>query len=146
MACEEYWATPQEYLDFWCVEIGGANEEDQVKNYLRRAASTINMARQAQGACDCTLSTAAVDYLRDLSIVLAVVYHKCPCARPKLTEAEMGMYMRQVSDELKLIRTGEFELCAGHTGSDFPAIAHAERAWTDTAAAEIIYNRLLRES
>lgn len=145
MACDPFYATSSSYLDFWCVQINDANEEDQVKNYLRRAASTINMARQAQGACDCTLSTAAVQYLRDLSIVLAVVYHKCPCARPKLTEVEMGMYMRQVSDELKLIRTGEFELCAGHTGSDFPAIAHAERGWTAETAAEIIYNRLLRE-
>ena len=145
MSCDEYYASPSEYLDFWCVEIGGANEEDQVKNYLRRAASTINMARQAQGACDCTLSTASVQYLRDLSIVLAVVYHKCPCARPNLNESEMGMYIRQVSDELKLIRTGEFELCQGATGSDFPAIDQAERGWTAENAAKIIYNRLLRD-
>lgn len=140
MSCEEYWSSPEEYCDFWCVEISGVDEADQVKNYLRRASSTINMALQASGACDCTFSTAAVQYLRDLSIVLAVVYHACPCARPKLTVEEKQMYLGQVTEELRQIRTGEMELCDGETGSDFPALGAAQQGWTDWATAEIIYN------
>jgi hypothetical protein len=144
MTCPEYYTSPERYTDFWCVEIADTDEADQVKNYLRRATSTINMARQAQGACDCVLSTASTQYLEDLSIVLAVVYHKCPCARPSLTQAETQMYLDQVSNELRMIRTGEMELCAGHTGSDFPAIGWAEQSLTDFATANIIVNAARR--
>jgi hypothetical protein len=140
MACEDYYATPEEYIDFWCVEIHGTDEADQVKNYLRRAASTINMSRQAQGACDCTLSNSAVGYLRDLSIVIAVVYHNCPCAKPNLSDAQLAAYIEQTSAELLAIREGTIELCDGETGSDFPAIGWAEQSLTDFATAEIIYN------
>lgn len=140
MSCEEYWSSPESYCDFWCVEIRGTDEADQVKNYLRRASSTINMAMQASGMCDCTLTSASIQYLRDLSIVLAVIYHACPCARPKLTIEEKQMYLQQVTEELRQIRTGELELCQGHTGSDFPAIGWAQQGWTDWATAEIIYN------
>jgi len=144
VSCDEYYATSQEYLDFWCVEIHDADEADQVENYLRRAASSINMARQAQGACDCTLTTASQQYLRDLSIVLAVIYHKCPCARPSLSAEDQRMYMDQVSLELSMIRRGEIELCAGETGIDFPAIGWAEQSLTDFNAANIIVNAGMR--
>ena len=144
MSCPDAYTTPQRYLDFWCVEIQDTDEADQVENYLRRAAGTINMARQAQGACDCVLSTASTQYLEDLSIVLAVVYHKCPCARPNLTQAEVQMYLDQASQELRMIRTGELELCQGETGSDFPAIGWAEQSLTDFATANIIVNAARR--
>jgi hypothetical protein len=144
MACLEYWASPEEYCDFFCVEIHGEDEPDQVKNYLRRAASTINMAMQASGACDCTLSAVSTAYLRDLSIVLAVVYHNCTCARPNLSVEEKRLYLEQVQEELRLIRTGEHELCDGATGADFPALGWAEQSLTDHAAARIIYNAGLR--
>jgi len=140
MACQEYWASAEEYTDFWCVQITGVDEADQVKNYLRRAASTINMAMQASGACDCTLTAASVQYLRDLSIVLAVVYHNCTCARPKLTAEDKRLYLEQVTEELRQIRTGELELCSGATGADFPSIGWAQQGWTDWATAEIIFN------
>ena len=139
MSCEEYWATPEQYTDFWCVEIRGTDEADQVKNYLRRASSTINMAMQASGMCDCTLTTASIQYLRDLSIVLAVVYHACPCARPKLTIEEKRMYLDQVQAELTQIRRSEIELCHGATGADFPALGWAQQGWTPWGTAEIIY-------
>jgi len=144
MACLDYYSTAEEYADFWCITPSGCDELDQVKNYLRRAASTINMARQAQGACDCSLSTVSLDYLRDLSIVLAVVYHKCPCARPNLTSDEMRMYLEQVSSELSMIRTGQLELCAGATGSDFPSVGWAEQGLTEFSVAEIIINYTAR--
>ena len=145
MSCLEMYASPEEYADFWCISPNDCDELDQVKNYLRRAASTINMARQAQGACDCTLSSVSSDYLRDLSIVLAVVYHKCPCARPNLTTDEMRMYLEQASGELSMIRTGELELCQGETGSDFPALGWAEQTVTEFATAEIIINYAARQ-
>ena len=140
MACLEFYSTPESYGDFWCVPITTADEADQVKNYLRRASSTINMAMQASGACDCTLTTASVQYLQDLSIVLAVVYHNCTCARPKLTAEDKRLYLEQVTEELRQIRTGELELCSGATASDFPSIGWAQQGWTDWAIAEIIYN------
>ena len=140
MSCQEYWATAEEYLDFWCINPSDCEEADQVENYLRRSASTINMALQASGACDCTFTSASTQYLRDLSIVLAVVYHACPCARPKISVEEKRMYHEQVTEELRQIRTGEMELCSGHTGSDFPAVGWAQQGWTPWATAEIIYN------
>jgi len=144
MACLEYYATAEDYLDFWCVQVSGCEEADQVKNYLRRAASQINMMLQAQGACDCTLSDVALGYLKDLSIVLAVVYHKCPCARPKLSQEEVQMYLTQASEELRLIRTGEMELCDGQTGSDFPSLGWAEQTLTDFSTANVQINYTLR--
>ncbi len=144
MACPEYWADPEDYTAFWCVNITCADEESQVKNYLRRASSTINMMIQAQGACSCDFPSTSLDYLRDLSIVLAVVYHKCPCARPKLNQEELQMYLTQASEELRMIRTGEIELCNGETGTDFPALGWAEQTLTDFSTASIWVNNALR--
>ncbi len=144
MTCNGTYASAEQYLDFWCLELTDANEEALVNRYLQRAASTINMARQASGACDCTLSGAAVNYLRDLSIVMAVVYHACPCARPDISVDEKRMYWEQVSEELRQIRVGELELCDGETGADFPAIGWAEQGWTAFSTAEIIENQQLR--
>ena len=142
MSCQEAWAEPSEYAEFWCTQISGCDEEATVKNYLRRASSNINMALQAQGACNCTLSDVSVAYLRDLAIVLAVVYHSCPCARPKLSDAQLALYSRQASDELSMIRKGEIELCEGQTGSDFPAIGWASQSWTSFNAAQLIVENL----
>ena len=142
MSCQELWAAPSQYAAFWCVEIGGCDEEATVKNYLRRASSSINMAIKAQGACDCTMSSESIAYLRDLAIVLAVVYHSCPCARPHLSDAQLALYSRQASDELSMIRKGEIELCAGQTGSDFPAIGWASQSWTPFNAARLIHENL----
>ena len=140
MSCQEYWATAEEYTDFWCVEIVDVNEADQVKNYLRRASSTINMAMQASGACDCTLTSASTQFLRDLSIVLAVVYHACPCARPNIGIDDKRLYMEQAMEQLRQIRVGEIELCQGETGTDFPSLGWAQQGWTPWSTAEIIYN------
>ena len=144
MACLDLYSSPEDYCFFWCVEIYGEDEAAQVKHYLRRAASTINMARQASGACDCTLTAASTAYLRDLSIVLAVVYHICPCAQPNLSTDDRRMYYDQAVEEIRQIRVGELELCAGETGADFPAIGWAEQSLTDFSTAQIITNYQMR--
>ena len=50
------------------------------------------------------------------------------------------MYLDQAVEELRQIRTGELELCQGHTGSDFPAVGWAQQGWTPEVTAAIIYN------
>lgn len=146
MACLEYWADPTDYAEFWCVNVTEVAEIEQVRNYLARAASSINMVMQSSGQCDCTLTATSLRYLRDLSIVMAVVYHSCPCARPNVSVEEKRMYLEQVGSELDQLRQGKLELCDGHTGSEFPAIGIAQQAWTVPTTLQIIRNEELETS
>jgi len=49
-----------------------------------------------------------------------------------------------LNNQLDLIRTGKLELCAGATGSEYPAISYAEHGNTAWNSARIIYNDILR--
>jgi len=124
----------------------GAEERSAIEHYLNISASDIHAALAASGACDCTLADWAAGYLSKLNIVEAASYYQCTCAQPKLTAEQRMAMLRWATEQLVAIRQGNIELCHGATGAEFPAIAHAERSWTAETAAEIIYNRLSRES
>ena len=145
MACLTSWASFQDYVSFWGSEPDSCGEaEDIVNRYLKRASGVINMAIQAQGACSCVFTDATNAYLGQLAVVLAVIYHVQPCARPVLTVEQQRMYLDQATNEIAMIRKGEIELCEGETGADFPSLGWAEQSLTDWNAARIIVNQSQR--
>jgi hypothetical protein len=130
---------------FFCAPVDD-DEEAQLNRILRLAATRINMARQAQGACDCTLSATASEYLKYLNCVLAVAFYNCKCTNLVVTVEEKKMYMEAAMADLELIQKGQIELCDGETGADFPWTGWAEQGWTEATQVEIIVNDILKNS
>ncbi len=144
MSCQEVYATAEDYASWWCVEIGCAEDEAVINNFLRIAASDINAALAASGQCDCTLASWALEYLKKIDVIDAAIYHRCSCARPQLTDEMRQAFLTWMNEQLALIRQGKLELCAGATGAEYPAIGWAEYSFTDYNAAQIIVNTQLR--
>lgn len=117
-----------------------------IERYLDIAANDIHMARQANSGCDCTLTDAASEYLRKLNVIDAAIWHQCPCANPGFSDQVRQSYLQWITNELTNIRTGKIELCEGEAGSEFPVIGWAEQSVTPWAAAQIILNKLARDS
>lgn len=136
------WSNGDEYQ---IANMSGA-ERATIETFLRIAASDINAALMATGACDCNFGDTAQIYLEKLNIVDALIWHHCPCGRPDVTEAQRASYLDWIIGELANIRTGATELCTGYTGADWPAIATGEMAWTNWRAAEIIERTRRRNS
>lgn len=145
MGCPEFYATANDFATFFCETVS-AEEEAQLNSTLRLAATRISMARQAQGACDCTLSATSIDYLKYLNCILAIVFYNCKCSNLNVTQEMRAMYLDAATKDLELIRTGKLELCAGETGSDFPWTGWAEQGWTEANQAQIIVNDAARNS
>ena len=145
MTCAESYADANDFATFFCGEVS-ADDEAQLNRTLRLAATRINMSRQAQGACDCTLSDTSTEYLKYLNCILAIAFYNCKCTNLNVTQEQKQMYMDAAMNDLEMIRKGELELCAGETGADYPAFAWSERSLTSFNTAEIIRNELLRRS
>lgn len=122
-----------------------AEERSTIEHYLNVAASDLYAAMAATGMCDCSLADWASDYLSKLNVIDAAAYYECPCGAPAMSDERKNKFLDWMSQQLMNIRTGAIDLCDGATGSDFPAIAHAERGWTAQNTALIIFNRILRE-
>ena len=139
MACEGRYATAQEYADFFCIGTSlSATERSQIESVLDLSAGDIHAARQAVGACDCTVSAGVAMLLAKLNIILAGVFRNCPCAPNNLTDAQSQFYLTWATERLIAISSGRWELCEGETGSDFPAVGWAEHAGTEFSRAETI--------
>lgn len=143
MACEGSWATPEDYAAFWCIGLGSDEEEAVVQNYLTVAASDIHAALAASGACDCTLTAWAEEYLKKLNIIDAAIFHKCPCGRPQVSDELKGAWLEWLDRQFELLRTGKMDVCDGATGAEFPAIGWAQQGVTEFARARIILNDIL---
>lgn len=146
MTCSGAYSTAQEYADFWCLDPICAEEVITINSFLLRAASPINVSRRTIAACDCSITTDVNEYLKTLNTVLAAVMYNCPCGNARLTTDVKRMWMEWIQGELGGIRTGLIELCEGETGSEYPAMGWAEQGVTDFAAAQIIWNDVLRNS
>ena len=142
MACENGYADANDFGTYFCIEIEQEHEA-RTNRLLQMASSNINVALQAVGACDCDYSDFAIEYLKNLNIVLTAVLYDCPCS-PNLTVEEKRLYLEWATDNIAQIREGKLEMCDGYTGSEYPAIGWAEQAHTEFAAEEIIVNRVLR--
>ena len=139
--CDGAYATAQEFADFWCLGYALSSEEEATINvFLELAASDIHVALGASNMCECTLATWATGYLEKLNIIDSAAYYNCPCANPKLSEDMRARLIEWMNLQLELIRTMQIELCAGATGTDFPAIGIAQMSVTDMAGARIIFD------
>jgi len=145
MGCPEIYACANDFAVFFCETVS-ADEEAQLNRTLRLAATRISMARQASGACDCTLSATSAEYLKYLNCILAIAFYNCKCTNLNVTQEERAMYLDAAMKDLELIRTGKLELCQGETGSDFPAVGYAAQGWTEANRAQIIANAAMRNS
>lgn len=146
MPCTDQFATVQQFADFWCFATTGASEERMIDTFLDIAASDMHAAMAAVGACDCSLATWATAYLRKLNIIDAMIIHNCPCDRVHITDVMRQAFLEWVNGELKAIRDGAIELCAGHTAAAYPHITWAEQSVTVFNAAKIILNTERRNS
>ena len=145
MACTERYATAEEYNDLTCagIDLTDADQVAQVEAYLDLAASDIHMHLSAVGACDCDISAHGLVYLKKLNILDAAVIQQCPCGA--IDKDQKAMWLEWLDTQFTLIRSGEIELCDGHTGSEYPAFGAAERGLTPWSDAEIILHRVQRE-
>jgi len=132
--------------DIWRVVTLTENQIAMVEHYLDITANNIHASLAAVGACDCTLASWAEAYLKKLNIIETGAFHKCPCARADMSDEERRLLLEWSDRQLELIRTGGIELCAGHTGSEYPAISWFSQSLTERSAAEIIANAIQRES
>lgn len=146
MTCSGAYASPNDYASFWCLSLDSAEEEATVNRYLAIAASDIHATLASAGACNCTLADWALEFLKKLNIVDAAIYHRCPCARPHISDDERAGYLEWMNLQLELIRESKVDVCAGATGADWPVTGWAEQAVTEFAAAQIILNRAARGS
>jgi hypothetical protein len=144
MSCSGPYADANDFGNYFCIAVH-EDDEPVVNRTLRLAASRIHAARQASDQCGCDLSEWAADHLMELNIWVAAAVYNCPCSSLKLTDEQKQFIMEQAREDLTLIRTGQVELCSGETGTEYPAVAWAERSLTVYSTREIIRNRFLRE-
>lgn len=150
MACLSSYATAAEYSQWWGywqhkIDLGDLTptEITALERQIEMAAGDINMALSQVGACDCTLSAYAVQYLKKINILSTAVVYRVPCG-PRLSDDERAKWLEWIDAQLTMIREGKLEVCDGETGADFPAFGTAEIGWTEDNALQIIDNTIKR--
>ena len=117
-----------------------------IDSFLDITAADIHAALHAQGMCDCTPASWALEFLKKLNIIEAALFYTCPCQKPGITDAMRQALLAWATNELANIRMGKIELCAGETGAEFPYVSWAELGTTEFAQINIIVNDILRNS
>lgn len=146
MPCSNRYADANDFAAKYC-ESYDEDDESELNRLLELAASNINIAIMAQGACDCTFSSYAQQYLIDLNCAIALVTFNCPCTIIRaLSAEERAIWAEWANSQLEQIRTGQLELCDGETGSEFPYTSWAEQGVTEFARTRIIVSDVLRNS
>jgi hypothetical protein len=117
-----------------------------IEHNLNLAATDIYIALQAANACNCTFSIGGAAFLARLNCTIAAAWYSCTCGKPGMTAMENADDYRAWSNEqLRLLREGHYDPCAGATGAGWPAGGWAEQAATPFAQAQIIANAIARE-
>lgn len=130
------------------VALNG-QQRGEIELNLNLAASDIHIARAASSGCDCSLSAAGRQKAAFLNIINAAAFYSCTCGMPAvqaLSNDTRARYQQYVQEQINQIRDGRLELCAGETGSDFPAVGWADQGVTGFAKARIVVNDILKES
>lgn len=141
MSCSGPFATPDDFTNQWFYDFE-VEQKTELGPILRTSAGRIHAAMAAQGMCDCSLAEWAVDYLKELNCVSAVVMFNLACVR--LSPDQRKLFNTYLTDQLEQIRTGKIELCRGHTSMDAPAFGIASYGLTERTQAEIIANDIER--
>lgn len=125
-----------------------ASQRLVIEDHLLQAASDIHAARAANGGCDCNLASWAAEYLARLNSVIAAAFYDCLCTSPgpPMIEERRQMYMDWSTEQLRMLREGDMELCDGETGKNFPATDWAEQGTTEFARTGIVVNDALKNS
>lgn len=146
--CDDSYVTPDAIAEFFCRGEGyGATSEptlDDVKRYIAKGASRINVTLSATAQCDCTFNAYADEYLQELNLVAAILLIHCPDCSRHLPADDRTFYHGWLSEQLELLRSGKLDLCAGATAVDYPAFGVAQYALTNRNAARMILNHELR--
>ena len=130
--------------DVWRVVTLTENQIAVIEQYLDITANNIHASLASVGACDCSLSAFAEEYLKKINIIETGAFHQCPCAKAPISDDMRRLFLEWSDRQLELIRTGKIELCAGHTGADWPSVDWFSQSLTDRSAAEIIANAIRR--
>lgn len=147
MSCSGRYASAAEYNQMMAcdsLDLDDANVLAQVEAALDMAASDIHAALAASGGCDCTLATWATAYLKKLNVLDAAVLNNCPCGRSAMSGEERERWQLWLDHQYELLYTGKLTVCAGDTGSEFPAFGVAEMTYTNWNTEQILTNKALR--
>ncbi len=116
-----------------------------IEENLDIAASDLHIVMQSVGACECTLSSAALVYLKKLNIIEAGVLYNNSCGNPNLSDAQRRLLLEWVNGETGQILSGEKEVCQGYTGSSYPVVGYAQGNWTIFSEMQLIIDSIKRE-
>jgi len=122
------------------------DERDAIEGTMEIAATDVYAALASVGACDCNLATWAQAYLRKLVLIDTAAYYNCPCGNPRLNNTQKELMLNWMGTQLQNIAEGVIDVCAGATGSKFPARGWASQSVSAFAAAEIIYQNIIENS
>lgn len=139
MTCTGAYADVADFEAKFCKTINESERAEICRN-LQLAAGNIKGALAAQNACDCTFADWAIDFVKDLNVIIAAAFFKCNCTN--ITIEDRGQYAEWATTQLALIRSGELELCSGETGTLYPVVGWAQYSFTERNAAQIIVNAL----
>lgn len=120
------------------------SERSAVEHYLTITASNIHAALASVGACDCTLASWALDYLKKINILETVWMYNCNCPTVNLTPEERAAYRDDANTMLTNISSGALTVCQSSTSSQYPAIGYAEQNVNDFTARAIVARRIRR--
>jgi len=144
MTCSSTYASAAEYNEFFCLTLD-ITDPDTLANVTRTlalAASDVNAALSAAGACSCTLASWAADYVKKLQLIDSSVIYRCPCG-PHLSDEERRLSLEWLNQQFQLIRENKIDLC-GQTGAESPAWGSINYNFNPFNAAQIISNRIDR--
>ncbi len=145
MTCTDMYATVNEFANFWGIDCTEVEAQNAIESVLDITSTNIHASLAAVGACDCTLASWALNWLKKLNIIEAGVMYNSRCGRPSLTDEAKRMFLEWMDRQLELVRTSKIEVCAGKTGADWPSIGWASQALTEQQTAEIIANSIQAE-
>lgn len=132
--------------DAFRVSTMNGTEIATAEHYLNITAVDITIAVRSVGACDCTWWSEFDDWARKINIIEAGILHRCPCASPQISDAQLQIFSQWADQQLQRITTMEFDPCDGETGKNWPVTGWAEQAVNEFAAGNIIFNDILRNS
>jgi len=132
--------------DLYRISLVTEIERGQIELALDIAATDVQAALAATGQCDCTWASWAATYAAKLNIIDAASYYQGKCGAIRFTNDQRANYLRWMSEQLNNIMLGRIDLCAGASGSDFPAVGYAQQVTTEFSRAEIIWNDIERNA